>query len=160
LFDTPLADLYQRFVPISSLAGNRFNWLFCLIREAPDMQSRVAIATSFLQKKLLAVHAGNDLLTKAIRKIWMEEGNISTACLSKSVFIGERQLQRLFKNSIGISPKLYSRIVRFRSAYEQAQSGRQMAWADVAYSLGYADQAHFVKDFKNFAGVTPTALFN
>jgi AraC-like DNA-binding protein len=74
--------------------------------------------------------------------------------------IGERQLQRLFKTTVGIGPKLYSRIVRFRMAYEKAQSERKTSWTDVAYDHGYTDQAHFVKDFKTFTGLTPTALFN
>ncbi len=160
LFGVPLAELYQNFTSVSLLAGSRFNWLFCLLREAPDMESRVTLVESFLYKKLMAIKEGEQLITRAIRKIWLEEGNISTSSLSRSVHIGERQLQRLFKSHLGISPKLYSRIIRFRSAYEQAQAGKNIAWTDVAYNLGYADQAHFVKDFKNFAGVTPTALFN
>lgn len=160
LFDTPVASLYQKFISLESLVGNRFSWLISMLREAPDTESRISIAESFLHKKLTAVKEGNQLITQAIRKIWMEDGNISTASLSKSVYIGERQLQRLFKSSIGISPKLYSRIIRFRSAFEQAQSGKFVAWTDVAYEMGYSDQAHFVKDFKTFTGVTPTALFN
>ena len=160
LFGSPVAELYQKFSGIESLAGNRLKWFINLLCEAKDAPSRIAIVESFLYKKLATGKSGKNLLTEALRKIWKEEGNISTASLSKFVFIGERQLQRLFKNAVGISPKLYSRIVRFRSAYQQAQAGKLHGWTDVAYDLGYTDQAHFVKDFKSFTGQTPTALFN
>lgn len=160
LFDEPVADLYQKFTDLKTLVGNRYCWLIEMIRDAASNEDRIAIVESFLYKKLAIAKTGHNLLAEAIRKIWNEEGNISTASLSKSVFIGERQLQRLFKNTVGISPKLYSRIIRFRSAYEQAQSGKSSGWTDVAYSLGYSDQAHFVKDFKSITGVTPTTLFN
>jgi AraC-like DNA-binding protein len=160
LFGQPVAELYQKCTDLHSLVGNRYSWLIDMIRNASTNENRIAVIESFLYKKLAIAKTGYSLLAEAIRKIWIEDGNISTACLSKSVFIGERQLQRLFKSAVGVSPKLYSRIIRFRSAYEQAQSGKSQGWTDVAYSLGYVDQAHFVKDFKSFAGVTPTVLFN
>lgn len=159
LFDVPLAELYQKFTSLELLAGSRYDWLVARIREAVSDGERIEMIESFLYKKLALTKQPHNLLAEAIRKIWTEEGNITTASLSKSVYIGERQLQRLFKNAVGISPKLYSRIVRFRSAYEQAQE-KSAIWTDVAYNLGYADQAHFVKEFKSFTGLTPTALFN
>jgi AraC-like DNA-binding protein len=160
LFGLPVANLYQKYAGIESLMGTRFQWFINMLKDAPDTIARIAIVESFLYKKLAMRKTADSQLTQAIRKIWKEDGNISTASLSKSVYLGERQLQRLFKNAVGISPKLYSRIIRFRSAYEQAQSGKSPGWADVAYNFGYTDQAHFVKDFKSFTGLTPTALFN
>ncbi|CAN5457202.1 hypothetical protein BH10BAC3_BH10BAC3_34170 [soil metagenome] len=156
----PVAELYQKYAGIESLMGTRFQWFINMLKEAPDADVRIAIVESFLYKKLAMGKMGDKQLTQAIRKIWKEEGNISTASLSKSVYLGELQLQRLFKNTVGVSPKLYSRIIRFRSAYEQAQSGKSPGWTDVAYNFGYTDQAHFVKDFKSFTGLTPTALFD
>ena len=160
LFGLPVADLYQKHIGLKSIMGNRLDWFIERLRCAADTNARIAIVESFLYKKLALTKTGDNILSQAIRKIWKEEGNISTSSLSKSMFIGERQLQRLFKSAVGISPKLYSRIIRFRSAYEQALSGKSPGWTDVAYSLGYTDQAHFVKDFKSFTGHTPTAMFN
>lgn len=159
LFGTPVADIYQKHTAIQNVVGTRLNWFIDLLRSAASTHQRIKIAESFLNKKLALFQSGDNLLTRALRTIWKEEGNITTSCLSKKVYIGERQLQRLFKISVGVSPKLYSRIVRFRMAYEKAQT-EKTAWTDVAYHHGYTDQAHFVKDFKTFTGLTPTALFN
>lgn len=160
LFGISVAEIYQKHMSVHLVTGTKFNWLIDLIRQAKNTRERVAIAESFFYKKLALSKHSNSLLTEALRKIWAEEGNITTASLSKYVYIGERQLQRIFKNEVGISPKLYSRIIRFKMAYERASAGRPSAWTDVAYDYGYTDQAHFVKDFKCFTGVTPTALFN
>jgi AraC-like DNA-binding protein len=159
LFGTPVAEIFQKHTAVQNVVGERLNWFVEYLKNAPGTRQRIAIVESFLSKKLALYHYTENLLTKALRTIWKEEGNITTSCLSKKVYIGERQLQRLFKTTVGISPKLYSRIVRFRMAYEKAQSERNTAWTDVAYHHGYTDQAHFVKDFKAFTGLTPTALF-
>ena len=156
----PIAEIYQKHLPLQSLTGNRLNGFTDQVKNAHSTQDRIILIESFLSKMQALLQCRDNLLTKAIRTIWKEEGNISTSLLSRSVFIGERQLQRLFKTTVGVSPKLYSRIVRFRNAYEKAQAPKRSAWTDVAYDTGYTDQAHFVKDFKTFTGLTPTALFN
>jgi transcriptional regulator GlxA family with amidase domain len=87
-------------------------------------------------------------------------GRVSTEELSKKVFVCERQLQRAFRENFGISPKTYSRLVRFNRASTLLKKPGRLNWADVTYSCGYADQAHFIRDFKAFSGSNPTALIS
>jgi transcriptional regulator GlxA family with amidase domain len=74
------------------------------------------------------------------------------ACLSF------RQFERKFRERVGLSPKLFSRIVRFNRAFELKDLNPENDWLDIAISCGYSDYQHMVKDFKQFAGVTPTIL--
>ena len=73
----------------------------------------------------------------------------SIACLSK------KQFERL-----GINPKEYTRIVRFQKALAQMQhqAGKEINQAQIAYASGYADQSHFIREFKKFCGYTPVSL--
>jgi AraC-like DNA-binding protein len=62
-----------------------------------------------------------------------------------------------FKRSIGFTPKRYCCVLRFQRAIRQAHRGRAVDWTQVALDGGYYDQAHFIHDFRRFAGVTPSA---
>ena len=67
-----------------------------------------------------------------------------------------RQLERLFSERVGISPKLFLRIVRFQEVVRATRSGRRdLGWAALAAEHGFYDQAHFINDFKAFVGRTP-----
>ena len=78
----------------------------------------------------------------------------SIACLSK------KQFERLFHSFVGINPKEYTRIVRFQKALAQMQhqAGKEINQAQIAYTSGYADQSHFIREFKKFCGYTPLSL--
>lgn len=69
--------------------------------------------------------------------------------------LSERSLERLFLAHIGITPILYARICRFQASLSLLRQGKFRSLTDIAYSLGYFDQSHFIRDFKLFSGVSP-----
>lgn len=80
----------------------------------------------------------------------------SLSQLSGSLHFSERTLERLFNQTIGVSPKKFQRIIRFEKALMLMQQPNPMDLTAMAYELGYADQSHFIKDFKTFSGITPS----
>lgn len=79
----------------------------------------------------------------------------SIACL------GKKQFERLFNELIGANPKEYARIVRFQKSLKLLQHDfENINLAQLAYQCGYADQSHFIREFKQFSGYTPLALLN
>lgn len=80
------------------------------------------------------------------------EQTASLSCLSL------RQFERTCNERIGLSPKLFARLVRFSKAYRLKESQQQLSWTSIAYSSGYFDQMHMIRDFKEFAGVTPRLI--
>ena len=79
----------------------------------------------------------------------------STACLSK------KQFERLFNELVGANPKEYARVVRFQKSLKLLQHYTEDAnLAQLAYQCGYADQSHFIREFKQFSGYTPLSLLN
>lgn len=74
--------------------------------------------------------------------------------------ISPRQLRRLFEFYVGDTPKTFSRVVRFQNILRAKPSKQSLRENKLFYDVGYFDQAHFIKEFKNFYGVTPSKAFN
>lgn len=73
--------------------------------------------------------------------------------------ISQRQLRRLFEYYIGDTPKTFSKVVRFQNILRAKPSTQSLRQNKLFFDVGYYDQAHFIKEFKNFYGVTPTKAF-
>jgi len=77
--------------------------------------------------------------------------------LARLMGVTPRQTERLFRERVGLSPKLFLRIVRFQRALAAMRARRRTAWADLAVALGFYDQSHLIRDFRRFAGGAPGA---
>ncbi|MFD7892918.1 helix-turn-helix domain-containing protein, partial [Streptomyces albidoflavus] len=62
-----------------------------------------------------------------------------------------------YRGELGLSPKTFARVLRFAHAHELAVDGDPLPWGEVAAVSGYADQAHLVRDWREFTGRSPTA---
>jgi AraC-like DNA-binding protein len=85
-------------------------------------------------------------------------GAVRIETLAKQHFTSERQLERQFKQQVGLSPKKLADLERFNNAYVLLQSKPQKRIEEIAWNCGYYDQAHMTNDFKRFTGQTPAAL--
>ena len=84
-------------------------------------------------------------------------GLISVSGLARRVNLSSRQLERRFLDSVGMTPKRFCRIRRFQRVL-QAMEEPGANWADAAVQCGYYDQAHLIRDFRRFSGLTPACL--
>ncbi len=75
-----------------------------------------------------------------------------------SLGVSERHLRRVFHEAIGMSPKQFARLARFRRALHAAREDSRLGWAGIAAAAGYFDQSHLIADFHAIAGVAPRAL--
>ena len=98
-----------------------------------------------------------DLITNCIQLILTNKGNITVSSIASSLKCSERHLQKLFKNFIGISPKLFNNIIKLREALDDlAYPNHQPAtMTQLALSNGYYDQPHFNNTFASLIGTTP-----
>jgi transcriptional regulator GlxA family with amidase domain len=87
-------------------------------------------------------------------------GNYSLDWLARQACLSPRQLERKFHDYIGISPKVFNRIIRFNQSYQLRISNPQKDWLSIAIEAGYNDYQHLVKDYKDFAQSTPNLLFS
>jgi AraC-like DNA-binding protein len=81
----------------------------------------------------------------------------SIGTVTDAIGLSAKRFIERFTREVGVTPKRYCRIRRFQRAVTLAHRSRDIAWASVALDCGYFDQAHFIHDFRAFAGLTPTA---
>jgi AraC-like DNA-binding protein len=99
---------------------------------------------------------GDALVSQAVRQIAESRGLCDIATLARDLRVSTRQLERRVREHTGLAPKRFARMRRFQSVFLAIEAGD--GWAGAAASCGYWDQAHLVRDFREFAGEPPAAL--
>ena len=92
----------------------------------------------------------------ALRTFDRLPGMASIAAVTDAVGMSAKRFIERFKVDVGMTPKRFCRLRRFQRAVTQAHQGGSVDWTCVALDCGYFDQAHFIHDFRSFAGMTPT----
>src|SRR5690606_30145002 len=112
------------------------------------------VIEKFLLKKLPTVKKSLPF-DRAMLEMLRLNGNVPIEHIASLACLSMRQFERVSKERIGLSPKLYARLVRFSKAYRLHENSPRMSWTHIAYECGYFDQMHMIRDFKQFAGVAP-----
>ena len=112
---------------------------------------RVAVLDSFLLGKMAKMS-----LDFSVQSIIHKKGGVGDMeMLASSLRISERQLQRRFKKQVGVSLKRYQRVSRFELALKRLATVDYGELTSIAFELDYTDQSHFIKEFQEFAGMSP-----
>lgn len=82
-------------------------------------------------------------------------GAARLAEVAEAAGLSQRRFIELFRRHVGMGPKVYQRVQRFQRAVRLAHAGRRVRWSELALECGYYDQSHFVRDFREFSGMTP-----
>jgi AraC-like DNA-binding protein len=146
------AEIRNQMIDAGELLPKESQVLSAMVFESKSFTQRVAVAQSYLLS-LLAKN-NNDMhpaLARALHHILSTGGDLPIQSKAAE-YISPRQLRRLFQEHVGCSPKLFARIVRFQQALKMMQTDRGTGHF---YKQGYFDQAHFIREFKNFYGDTP-----
>jgi AraC-like DNA-binding protein len=87
-----------------------------------------------------------------------ERGLLKIEQLASHACLSIRQFERVFQQRIGLSPKHFSRMVRFSQAWIMKEQTPSLSWIKIAHECGYFDQMHLIRDFHEFAGVSPSSI--
>ena len=123
------------------------------IREVNTIEARVAVVEKFLLEVLVEPKP-DALIQASVRFISESNGQVPIHALARQFYLSEKQFKRRFIRSVGIQPKLFSRIVRFQHVLKLLQA-RRFGMLDVAIRSGFHDDAHFIKEFESFTAQTP-----
>lgn len=124
---------------------------------ARTFRQRVQTVDRFITARSSGAHAAGPI-ELAASEIMLNHGKCRIDSLAQHTGLSMRSFQRMFQERIGVSPKLYSRIVRFEAALKTKAAWPRLSWMTVAHQFGYHDQMHMVHDFRLLSGEAPTEI--
>ena len=124
-----------------------------------EAQSRATAALDAMLLPLVrTARPLDDAVRRAVLAIVAARGDASVAGIAAGIGLGERQLQRRFREAVGLTPKQFARIRRMRETAAGMLRPDARGWAGVAADFGYADQSHLIHEFSQLTGLTPVAF--
>jgi AraC-like DNA-binding protein len=134
--------------------------LLARLLEARHDRARVAVAVDELRalRRSMPIDGADPLVVRAIGAITARAGDVRIDELSSRLGCTRQHLAARFRNEVGLTPKAFAAVCRFRGAVAAGRGAGGGRWADVALRLGYSDQSHLLRDFRRFAGAPPSRL--
>ncbi|HTM99061.1 MAG TPA: helix-turn-helix domain-containing protein [Pedobacter sp.] len=156
----PLKQMENKAVSLWELFGDEGRELEIKILNAESTEARIVLIESFLLARLVAPELINRVIKSSVKTILKLKGQLSVSELSEKVNINRRQLERRFADTIGLSPKQLAKIIRLQITLNTMLNKDFESLTSLAYEGDYFDQAHFIKDFKEFTGVNPKKFYS
>jgi AraC-like DNA-binding protein len=126
--------------------------------EPLPVQERISRLERLLLARLHPRREPGPQVREAVRLIRATGGRVRVRWLADHVNLSVSQLERSFKRYVGFGPKLLARLTRASELAADAMAASSPDWASLAYTYGYSDQAHLVRDFRELLGLTPSAF--
>jgi AraC-like DNA-binding protein len=155
-FNLPMHELAGRMVAFDNILAGHAADLCDRLSAEPDWEQRFNIVETFLADRLLQLDQQPLPTAWAFDRLVRTGGIERIGAIAAKLGWSRKHLAAKFHDEIGLTPKTVARMARFNLALVRARRGGG-GWAELAHDCGYADQAHLVRDFKAFAGASPTA---
>jgi AraC-like DNA-binding protein len=157
---TPAVELENRVVALEEIWGTEARHLADELISLRGEAARLNRLESALVQRMEALGRKQTAVDISGMAGWIVRsgGQLAVEKLAEAAGLSRRHLTRVFRENVGVSPKIYCQLARFRSALCYARRGENVGWAHVAVDCGYADQSHMIAEFRRFAGLTPEAL--
>lgn len=155
----PIKEMENTAIPLEKLFGEDGKDIGDKIINAQSLQEKINMIEIFLLKRLNHSETIDHLVRSVVETILTGNGQLTIDELSKQTPINRRQLERKFHQSIGLSPKQLSKIIRLQAAIKMLLNHEFTNLTNLAHENDYYDQSHFIKDFKELVGVTPKELY-
>ena len=155
----PIKEMENTAVPLEKLFGKDGQEIGTNILKAKSTSERIELIEIFLLNRLTDRKNIDDIVKSTVETILTANGQLSVNELSKRKNINRRQLTRKFSSTIGLSPKQLSKTIRLQNALKSFTTNNNKSLTELAYENEYYDQAHFIKEFKEFTGLTPKEFY-
>jgi len=155
-FRVPSAELENRSVDLEDLWPRTANELRERLLSSRTVEMMFDAAERYLFAQLvkpLELHRG---VAFALGHFCQRPHTSKIGLVLRETGLSERRFIELFHEQVGLTPKAFCRVRRFQRVLESVHGAREVDWAQVALECGYYDQPHFIHDFREFSGLTPT----
>ena len=147
--------------PISAelIAGKSVKEVEEKIAEEPDLQKKLGTVVNWLNDFFINRDRSNQKISDSLDELNLSKGLLKIKTIGKDE-AGYKRIQRTFNEYIGISPKLYSRMLRFDSIHNELRKAPGVDWMDIVTKYDFHDQSHLIKEFKFFTNITPSEFLS
>ena len=149
-FRAPASETVDQSLALDGVDGRRMHGLLDRLDDAGQPEECVVI-----MEAQLVDPAEPGIAQQIAAYIVNKSGQVRVDNLSFEAGMSARQLRRVFLEQIGLSPKHFCRVIRFRHSLSQLTQHRRGDWTQLALACGYYDQAHFINEFRELSGFTP-----
>jgi AraC-like DNA-binding protein len=156
-FRLPADELQNTHVALEDLWGSEVRTIRERLLAAPNADAKLATLEACLLERLARPLERHPAVGFALSAFHNVAGTRSVAEVSDQIGLSARRFIQLFSDEVGLTPKLFCRVRRFQQVLGMLHNATDCDWVDIAAGCGYFDQAHFIHDFKDFAGINPTA---
>jgi AraC-like DNA-binding protein len=151
------ADLFSnRNISLEDVWGAQARVLRDRLRQIPSPLARLEQLEGFLRLRFGGLIRRNRMVDFALERFGRAPGMSTVREVAKSTGWSERRFSQVFREEVGFSPKVWTRIQRFQRAVSQLHAGMDLPWAELAMECGYYDQSHFANEFRAFSGIDAT----
>ncbi len=145
--------------PLEGVWGQSAETLRTRLQEAENIEDKFSVLEAAFLRRLYEGKGTEPpaAVLLALDRISMADSAVSIHEVVRATGLSDRRLSQIFCEQVGVTPKVYQRIVRFQRAVQQIHRGSEVRWAQLALECGYYDQSHFVNEFREFSGICPSA---
>lgn len=157
----PAIEVTDQGVALDALWGGPAADAFDQLAAARSGATRMQVMARILRQRMRAAASATtaaSIAREAVRRIAQARGLVRVPALAAELGVGERRLQQVFKEHVGLSPKATARLARFRAVIARCDREPIRSWSGVALDHGFYDQAHLINELKEFTGLTPGEL--
>ncbi|MEQ8526017.1 helix-turn-helix domain-containing protein [Gracilimonas sp.] len=147
-------------VPLDMILGEEGVMLESQILKASSSEQRIDLIDQYLTDKFESCDVADSIVKDAVSIIINSRGRQKIHELSIDSAVSRRTLERRFTDSVGLNLKQLSKIIRLKATVNKMINKEYSTLTELAYDNGYYDQAHFIKDFKKYTGLTPKDFFD
>ena len=153
----PISALTDAAVDIEGLWGT--SALAIELGELDEIQ-RIERLESVLLRRLAIGRLRDESVPvdRLAARVVRRRGRETVDGMARDAGVSRQHLARVFKERVGVGPKLYARLARFQAGLVYAGAGPGVDWAEAAVDLGYADQSHMIAEVREFSSLTPQTL--
>lgn len=157
LLGIPMQELYDDGFEGADLVGSPIDRLTEQLLHTAQSTEMAQAADQWLLERRHRIREALPI-DLALELLMQHDGHLSMEQIASRACLSLRQFERKCTERIGYSPKFFARLSRFSRAYRLREQHPGWNWTAIAHSSGYYDQMHFIRDFKQFAGITPTGM--
>jgi AraC-like DNA-binding protein len=152
----PAGELHNTRLTLDTLWGRKAGLLRERVFEAATPAAKMRVLEQALIEQATCPLVRHPAVAFALKEFDATAPARMVSDVVEATGLSPRRFIDLFRDEVGLTPKLYRRIRRFQQLLERIQGSQRIDWANIALDCGYYDQAHFIHDFRAFSGLNPT----